>query len=151
MATVSGMRICPACEADLSEVEKGKTCPVCGSDDIVRLDKRRSFLLEMQEKGFSPVVPITTQLKNRIEAIESTPMPVEEQKMLLDEARKTANLLLMKMPAEVKLELLSDVLFLINHKLLEDIEVAKPILSMGMKIGKVSENIDQYIQLRFKR
>lgn len=151
MATVSGLRICPACEADLSEVEKGKPCPVCGSDDIVRLDKRRAFLLELEEKGFSPVVPVTTQVRNRIAAIEGTPMPYQEQQMLVQEAKKTARMLLHKMPTEVKKDLMADVLSLITHDLLADIEASKGIIDMGIKIGKICENIDQYIQLRFKR
>ena len=152
MATTSQIRICPTCQADLGEVPKGKPCPECHSDAIVHLDKRREFYSSIEKKGFTEYHPISMQLKDKIKKILVSTRSAKEKEEDKESARKEAVDLLAECPSQIKKFMAEDLILCLNHRVIESLGIdTKAFIATCKKIGKLAENLDEYVNLNKER
>lgn len=150
MATTASLRICPVCTEDLGEIPKGQRCPRCGSEEITKIDERREYFQRIGEAGYKDVESISNQLDVKQKKIETEPSSPDRDKQL-KELIKEGQHLIMSAPMSHKIGLARDLLISINHQILNKGEDSKELINLGIKIGKMCQNLDEWNSLRFRR
>lgn len=151
MATANSLLVCTHCLTDLAEVDPNKPCPQCGSVDHVKTKEVREYKQLLVDKGLTPLEPITTQMREKRIEIDRSKSSYDEKIKTADAVTAEAVRYLVTAPMSVKNDAMADVLQMATHGLLSQGEDAKNFISMGIKLGNICRNLNEYMELRYGR